>query len=181
MLSTVSKAAQKSDFISEFVESGELFSPLKFTSLEAYTFLKEIPLYEECGILCRMPDWWKKKSNSLKLSVKVGEKEPSKVGMDALLNFNAEMFFGDDKITEEEFRELLAQTGGLSFIKGKWVEVDHEKLQATLEAYEKAKELSKKGEYTIAEAMRMQINAAELLGIKEDEVNIVDQRGVCKL
>ena len=177
LLSTVSKAAQKSDFISEFVESGELFSPLKFTSKEAYTFLKEIPLYEECGILCRMPDWWKKKSNSLKLSVKVGEKEPSKVGMDALLNFNAELFFGDDQITEEEFRALLAQTSGLSFIKGKWVEVDHEKLQSTLDAYEKAKELSRNGEYTIAEAMRMQLNATELLHIKEDSVNLEVSNG----
>jgi len=177
LLSTVSKAAQKSDFISEFVESGELFSPLKFTSKEAYTFLKEIPLYEECGILCRMPDWWKKKSNSLKLSVRVGEQEPSNVGMDALLNFNVEMFFGDDKITEEELRTLLAQTSGLSFIKGKWVEVDHEKLQATLAAYEKAKELSEDGEYTIAEAMRLQLNSSEFLGIKEEIVNLEVSNG----
>ncbi|UTW68916.1 hypothetical protein KHA80_16775 [Anaerobacillus sp. HL2] len=50
LLSTVSKASQKSDFISEFVESGELFSPLKFTSKEAYTFLKRnTSLYEEAG------------------------------------------------------------------------------------------------------------------------------------
>jgi len=177
LLSTVSKAAQKSDFISGFVESGELFSPLKLTSKEAYIFLKEIPLYEECGILCRIPDWWKKKSNSLKLSVKIGEKEPSRVGMDALLKFDAELFFGDDKITEEEFRALLAQTGGLSFIKGKWVEVDHEKLQSTLDAYEKAKELSQSGEYTIAEAMRMQLSAVELLGIKEDTVSLEVSNG----
>ncbi|MBS4031494.1 MAG: DEAD/DEAH box helicase [Clostridiales bacterium] len=177
LLSTVSKAAQKSDFISELVESGELFSPLKFTSKEAYTFLKEIPLYEECGILCRMPDWWKKKSNSLKLAVKVGEQAPSKVGMEALLNFNAELYFGDDKISEEEFRSIFAQTGGLSFIKGKWVEVDHEKLQSTLEAYEKAKELAESGAYTIAEAMRMQLNAAELIGVKEDDVNLEVSNG----
>ena len=78
LLSTVSKAADKSEFISELVESGELFSPLKFTSDEAYIFLKEIPLYEECGILCRIPDWWRKKSNSFKLSVSVGDKAPSK-------------------------------------------------------------------------------------------------------
>lgn len=177
LLSTVSKAAQKSDFISEFVESGELFSPLKFTSQEAYTFLKEIPLYEESGILCRIPDWWRKKSNALRLSVKVGDKEPSKVGMDALLSFNAELFFGDDKITEDEFKALLAQTGGLSFIKGKWVEVDHEKLQSTLDAYEKAKELSENGKYTIAEAMRLKLNAAEILGIKKDDVGLEVSNG----
>lgn len=177
LLSTVSKAAQSSDLISEFVESGELFSPLKFTSKEAYTFLKEIPLYEECGILCRMPDWWKKKSNALRLAITVGEKNPSTVGMDALLNFNAALFFGDDKITEEEFRALLAETSGLYFIKGKWVDVDHAKLQSTLEAYEKAKALSESGEYSIAEAMRMQLNAAELLGIKEEDVPLEVSQG----
>ena len=87
------------------------------------------------------------------------------------------MFFGDDKITEEEFKILLAQTGGLSFIKGKWIEVDHEKLQSTLEAYEKAKELSENGEYTIAEAMRMQLNATELLDIKDDDVSLEVSNG----
>lgn len=177
LLATVSKASQKSDFISEFVESGELFSPLQFTSKEAYTFLKEIPLYEESGILCRIPDWWKKKSNSLKLSVKVGDKQPSMVGMDALLNFDAEIFFGDDKITEEEIKALLAESSGLSFIKGKWIEVDHEKLQATLAAYEKTKELTESGEYNLAEAMRLQLNAAEILDINEDDVSLEVSNG----
>ena len=177
LLSTVSKAAQKSDFISEFVESGELFSPLQFTTQEAYTFLKEIPLYEESGILCRIPDWWKKKSNSLKLSVKVGEKQPSMVGMDALLNFDAEMYFGDDKITVEEIKTLLAESSGLSFIKGKWIEVDHEKLQATLAAYEKSKKLIEKGEYNLTEAMRMQLNAADILDINEADVSLEVSNG----
>ncbi len=178
LLSTVSKAAQTSDLISEFVESGELFSPLKFTSQEAYTFLKEIPLYEECGILCRMPDWWKKKSNAFKLSIQIGDKKPSAVGLDALLSFNAALFFGEDKITEEEFKALLAQTSGLSFIKGKWVEVDHERLQSTLEAYEKAKELSESGQYSIAEAMRIQLNAEELLGIKKEDIGLEVSNGM---
>lgn len=177
LLSTVSKAAQKSDFISEFVESGELFSPLRFTSREAYTFLKEIPLYEECGILCRMPDWWKKKSNSLKLSVKVGGKEPSKIGMDALLQFDTHLFYGEEQITENELRELLAQTSGLSLFKGKWIEVDHEKLQSTLDAFEKAKQLSRSGEYTLAEAMRLQLNSAAFLGINDEQVSVEVSNG----
>ncbi|NLX90171.1 MAG: DEAD/DEAH box helicase [Firmicutes bacterium] len=177
LLSTVSKAAQQSDFISELVESGELFSPLKFTSQEAYTFLKEIPLYEECGILCRIPDWWKKKTNSIKLSLKVGEQAPAMVGVEALLSFQAELFLGDDKITEEEIKALLAQTSGLSFIKGKWVEVDHAKLQATLEAYERAKKLAEKGAFSMAEAMRLQLHAHTLLDIEEEEVSLEVSNG----
>ena len=82
LLSTVTSVAQQSELISELMESGELFSPLKFTSDEAYTFLKETPLYEEHGILCRIPDWWKKKSASLRLALKIGDKKPALLGAD---------------------------------------------------------------------------------------------------
>ncbi|MCL2323231.1 MAG: SNF2 helicase-associated domain-containing protein, partial [Oscillospiraceae bacterium] len=150
LLSTVSKASEKSDFISELVESGELFSPLKFSSSEAYTFLKEIPLYEESGILCRIPNWWKKNSNAARLSLTIGDNAPSRVGMDAILRFDPAIYLGDERITREELEELLAQTEGLSFIKGKWVEVDHEKLKALLAAYEKADEIAELGELTLA-------------------------------
>ncbi len=172
LLSTVSLTAQKSNFISNLVETGELFSPLKLTSREAYTFLTEIPLYESCGILCRIPDWWKKKSHSFKLAIKVGDKEPSRVGMDALLAFDPALYFGDDAITEEEMRALMAQTAGLSLIKGKWVEVDPEKLQKTLDAYLKAKNLKVYGEYTIAEAMRLQLNADQIFGELDEDISV---------
>jgi len=38
---------------------GEIFHPLSMTTQEAYTFLKEIQVYENAGILCRIPNWWK--------------------------------------------------------------------------------------------------------------------------
>ncbi len=172
LLSTVSKASERSDFISELVENGELFSPLKFSSKEAYIFLKEIPLYEESGILCRMPNWWKKNSNSAKLSIAVGDKAPSKIGMDAILKFKPEIYLSGEKITKEELEELLSLTNGLSFIKGKWVEVDHDKLTAILNAYEKAEELSNLGNLTLADAMRMELNPNEILGINGNEVDM---------
>lgn len=172
LLSTVSSAAETSSLISELVESGELFSPLKFSSDEAYTFLKEVPLYEDCGILCRIPDWWKGKSSSLSLAVNVGEKEPAKFGLDTLLQFNPELYFGEERITEEELRALLAETSGLSLIKGKWVEVDVDKLQATLRAYDEAKALAQTGFYTMAEAMRLQLRGDSILGLKDEDVTL---------
>ncbi len=172
LLSTVSKATDKSEFISELVESGELFSPLKFTSTEAYVFLNEIALYEDCGILCRIPDWWHKKTNSLKVSISVGDKEPAKVGLDALLSFRPELYFGSEKVSKEELDQLLTQTNGLALLKGKWVEVDHEKLTATLAAYENAMRLSENGSFTLAEAMRSQLQLTNPLQIDNEEVDI---------
>lgn len=154
LLSTVSKAADSSNFISELVESGELFSPLQFNSDEAYIFLKEIPLYETCGIMCRMPDWWKKRSNSLKMSVTIGGREPSQVGFESLISCKPSLILGGEEISKEEIETLMSQTAGLSFLKGKWIEVDHEKLKAVLEAYEKADSL---GDITLGEAMRIEL------------------------
>ena len=165
LLSTVNKASQKSTFISELVDSGEIFHPIGLTGNEAHTFLKEIPLYEEAGILCRIPNWWKNRSNSLRLSVKIGTKPPSQLGFDALVDFNAQLSIGDDKITAGELKKLLAETEGLAFIKGKWVEVDHEKLRETLQAYEQAQILMSKTDMSVLEAMRFQLNPSAMLKI----------------
>ena len=59
LLATVQRAAKESALIAGLLESGELFHPLAWSAKEAYTFLKEIPLYEQSGILCRIPNWWK--------------------------------------------------------------------------------------------------------------------------
>ncbi|QAT40648.1 DEAD/DEAH box helicase [Clostridium sp. JN-9] len=177
LMSTISKAADKSEFISQLMESGELFSPLKFTKKEAYTILKEIPIYEEAGIMCRIPNWWRKKSNSLRLSVHIGEKEPSKIGMDALLSFEPEILLGEEKISKEELKKLLLESEGLTLIKGKWVEIDKNKLSQVLEAYEKADSLSKEEGLTISEAMRMELNPEEGLGINEEYVDLQVSNG----
>ncbi|MDR2779509.1 MAG: DEAD/DEAH box helicase, partial [Synergistaceae bacterium] len=160
LLSTVSKTAEASEFISGLVESGELFSPLRFDAEEAYTFLSEVPLYEECGVVCRIPNWWKKQGR-IRVSASVGERPPSVIGLDALLSFDPAICLGDDSISREEAEALLARTNGLSFIKGKWVEVDHDRLKAAIDAFDRAAEM---GNVTFAEAMRMQLNAGGASG-----------------
>ena len=159
LLAMVSRAAEISDFISELVESGELFSPLRFSSEEAYIFLKEIPLYEACGIMCRMPDWWKKKYNTIKLSVSIGDKPPSYLGLETLLSFSPSLIIDGEQITREELERLMAQTEGLSLLKGKWVEVDHKKLGELLDAYDRLSETS--DDVTFAEAMHMQMGITD--------------------
>ena len=172
LLSTVNKAAEKSEFISEMVENGEIFHPLKLSADEAYIFLKEIPLYEESGILCRIPKWWKNKSKSLGMSVTIGDVKKSKLNFDALVDFNANLQLAGEDITAEEIRKLLSEAEGLSFIKGKWVEVDHKKLKETLEAYEKAQEYSKKGGMNVLEAMRFELDINKTLEINDENINL---------
>jgi len=47
LLTTVHRAAERSPLISELLETGELFHPLAWSSKEAFSFLKEIPVYED--------------------------------------------------------------------------------------------------------------------------------------
>ena len=82
LLSAVGRVANESAFISQLVESGELFSPLRFNEEETYQFLKETPLYEKQGVICRIPDFWKKKRKTA-IKVTIGDTKPSSIGMDA--------------------------------------------------------------------------------------------------
>lgn len=170
LLSTVKLAAEKSELVAELIETGELFHPLAWDENDTYVFLKEVPVYEECGILCRIPNWWKTKSGP-RLDVRIGDTPPSLVGMDGLLGFNVQILLGDLEISPDEAKKILEESSGLAFIKNKWVAVDHEKLKQTLEAYEKARELMKRG-FSISEALRMQLHPEMLLDGAAQNVDI---------
>lgn len=172
LLATVQLAAKESPLISGLLESGELFHPLAWSAQEAYTFLKEIPLYEKSGILCRIPDWWKGNTAGMKLRITVGDDQPSYVGMDALLNFDPQLFLGDTPVSPEEARRLLLSAEGLAFIKNKWVAVDPEKLRQTLAAYEEAQELMKAGDFNLRDALRLQLNPGAALHMPGEDGSI---------
>lgn len=169
LLSSVNKAMSQSKLIAGLVDSGELFQPLRLTQEETYTFLKEVELYEECGIQCRIPDWWKKKHRNFKVIVKVGEKEPSKVGYDSLMQFDSSLSLGGESLTQLEVETLLREAEGLRLIKGKWVEVNHGKLESLLDAYRKAQQMSGR-DYTLAEAMRLQLDVRDTLQLDEEGI-----------
>jgi len=164
LLVTVDDAALKSELVANLRDSGELFSPLAWSSKEAFVFLRETPIYEEAGILCRIPNWWKKKTAAITIQVSIGKKPPSMVGMDALLDFSPRLMIGDTEISEKEARRLLNESEGLAFLKNKWVALDPEKLRQTLEAFEKANELNSEEGITLLEAMRFSMNPQKLLG-----------------
>ena len=177
LLTTVHQAASESQFLSGVLDSGEIFHPLALSTGEAYTVLKEIPIYEQAGILCRIPNWWKNRAAGLRLNIQIGEARPSSLGMDAILDFNAGLLLGSAPISEEEARRLLDESEGLAFIKGKWVEVDREKLEQTLRAYEKAEKLMAQEDLTLREAMRLQLDADRALGLSEEDIEVEVSQG----
>ena len=174
LLSTVYRASEQSELIKDMIDNGELFHPLAWTSKDAYIFLNEIPIYEESGILCRIPDWWKGKGSSPKLNFNLGDKKPSLLGMDAILSLSSAILIDGMQISHAEAKKLLEESEGLAFLKNKWVPVDHEKLKKVLDAYEKAEELMGQG-FSIREALQLQMNPGKLSfidDIDEDDFSI---------
>jgi non-specific serine/threonine protein kinase len=171
LLSSVSKAADKSALIGGLVESGELFSPLKFEPDDAYAFLREVPLYEECGVVCRIPDFWKRRSKS-RLSLSLGSEKSSELGLESILAFSPCMYFNDVEFSREELEALLGEENGLAFLKGKWVEVNKERITqilATLDSLEERDGL------TFAEALRMQAGIDDVAEDREDtEISVTN-------
>ncbi|MCI5222401.1 MAG: DEAD/DEAH box helicase, partial [Candidatus Electrothrix sp. AR4] len=168
LLSTVHKAAGESELITDLLESNDLFSPLAWDSQEAHTFLQEVPLYEEAGILCRIPDWWHTKGAGVSVKISLGDRTPAMVGITALLDFTPRLMLGDEELSPDEIQRLLDQVEGLAFIKNKWVTVDQKRLQQTLAAYEEAKKLTENEGLTLAEAMRLQLHPEAMLSEQAD-------------
>ena len=75
LLSCLNKVSEISDMLGGFVESGEMFHPLKFSADEAYEFLKKVPEIEGLGIMCRVPNWWRKRYSQVYLNVTLGSKK----------------------------------------------------------------------------------------------------------
>lgn len=151
LLGCLNRAAEVSDLIAGFMETGEMFHPLKLSAQEAYVFLKQVEAIEAVGILCRIPNWWKKKYATVTMSVRMGEKKPSILGFDALISLQPELEVGGTTLTRADIQMLLSQTEGLAFLKGKWVEVDHAKLKALLTRMETLPE-----EMTLMDTLRME-------------------------
>ena len=171
LLATVHLAAGQSPLLAQLLDTGELFHPLAWSAAQAFSFLKEVAVFENCGILCRIPNWWQGKPTSVGINISFGDTKPSFVGMDEILNFNVRLVLGDSEISLQEANRLLQESEGLAFIKNKWVAVDAEKLKQTLEAYEKAKKMMAEQGLSLKEAMRLQLTPEKLLDASAAKVN----------
>ena len=156
LLSPVQKAAEKSGFVRELVDSSRIFKPLPWTPAEAYRFLKDAPACEEAGVVVRLPDWWKGgRPPRPRVSVRVGENRGAGLGADTLLDFSVERTLDGEPLTEAEWESLLNAADGLALVRGKWVEVDPEKMREALAHWRKVEKLSQRGGVTFFEGMRM--------------------------
>lgn len=112
-------AAEISPLINEFLESGEMMHPL----------------LEEEGILCRIPNWWKRRGSSVRISIQLDKSTDVFFGLNSLLKIKPALTVDGIPLTPEEVQRLLTETTGFAQIKGKWIEVDKKFIQELLNVW----------------------------------------------
>ena len=136
LLACLNDVADQVPMIAELMENGNLFHPIRLTSMEAFTLLKSVPIIEKNGIRCRVPNWWKKKYSSVNLNVTVGNTQPSLFGFASILQTQPSLVVNGKPLTKAEISAMLKMEEGLAFLKGQWVEINHTRLKQLLEQME---------------------------------------------
>ena len=156
LLVPLQRAAEQVPWLNELVDSGAVYEAMAWTPAEAHQFLQAIPAFEAAGLVVRVPDWWRaRRPPRPEVSVRVGDKKPSALGTDALLDFSVGVALGDDKLTAAEVRELMASSGGLVRLRGQWVELDRERLRQVLDHWERVRRQAEEGGLSFLEGMRL--------------------------
>ncbi len=163
LLSPVQRASELSPLIRELVDTGDLYHPLAWSPAHAYGFLREIPLYEQSGVIVRIPDWWRKRARP-RVAVSIGSREPKAFGVETLLDFKLEVALGDEPLSKKELRDLMQAGDGLLLLKGQWVEVDRERLAEALAHWQKVESGIARGGVSFVEGMRLLAGAPTDLG-----------------
>src|SRR5271154_3734949 len=161
LLVPVQRAAEKCAWLKAMVNAGEIYHPLRWSSAQAVAFLKAVPTLEGAGVVLRMPaSWSKNRPAHPRVKGTVGGKLPPQVGMDALLDFQMAVTLDGETLSEADIKRLLAHSEGLAFIRGKWVEVDHDRLARTLEQFEAIERRAAAEGLSFSEAMRLLAGAS---------------------
>ena len=164
LLLPVKRATEQCEWLRSMVDSGELYHPLRWTPSEALQLLNDVPKLESAGVIVRVPGRWRSARPSRpKVSAKVGDKPPSEFGVEAMLDFRVEVSLDGESLTEEETAKLLAGGSGLHYVRGRWVEVDADKLARLLEQFHAAEKAVADSGVSFGYAMRL-LSGAEVPG-----------------
>ena len=156
LLEPVQRAATRSPLLRELVDSGDVYRPLAFTPDDAFRFLEDIPVFEESGVVVRVPDWWAaKRPPRPQVQVTVGSRAPAGLGTDALLDFDVRVTLDGHTLTRAEIEQIASASAGLALIRGKWTELDPARLREALDHWKKIQASAGRDGLGFVEGMRL--------------------------
>jgi non-specific serine/threonine protein kinase len=89
------------------------------------------------------------------VTVRIGEATGNLLGADSLLDFKVQMSLEGEPLTESELKAILQSASGLVLLKGKWVEVDRDKLQEVMDHWKKVEAAGGPGGMPLLEGLRL--------------------------
>ncbi len=170
LLFPIQRATELLPWVDEMLLTKEIYKPIAFTAQKAYQLLKDTSVLEQCGIILRLPNWWKQRPRP-KAVVKIGDNKPKGLGLDAIVSFNVKIALGDISLTDEDIKFLLNSDDDFIFFKGQWVEIDKQKLQQILDHWNLHQGNTQDGEMNFAKAMRLLSNMPNDNDIDHNSIN----------
>jgi SNF2 family DNA or RNA helicase len=156
LLLPVQRASETCQWLKTLVDAGEIFHPLRWTPNEAIQLLRDVPHLESAGVVVRMPATWRaNRPPRPQVSAQIGGKAPTGLGQDALLDFQMEVTLDGERLTAAEIQELLEKSDGLALVRGRWVEVDQERLRRMLEHFREVERTATENGLGFREAVRL--------------------------
>ena len=134
----------------------------------AYTFLREAaPVLDQAGFGLLVPPWWNKPGWRLGARLRIkpataraGEANQKGIlTLENLVDYRWELSIGDTSLTEEEFRSLAALKSPLVHIRGQWVQLDAQQVEAAIRFWEKQ---ALEGQMSLLEAARLELDGESL-------------------
>ncbi|HEX6386658.1 MAG TPA: DEAD/DEAH box helicase, partial [Anaerolineae bacterium] len=149
---------------------------------EAYRFLRDCaPQLQRAGFGLLVPPWWNKPGTRLGVRLKLGSTSQlmgqvvtgrSHMNLDNLVRFRWQLSLGDTALTREEFDALVALKSPLVQIRGQWVQLDPEQIEAAIRFWEQ-QELE--GTLSLHEALRLGLDGDDAHdGLPVDGVELDD-------
>jgi SNF2 family DNA or RNA helicase len=132
----------------------------------AYTFLTETAwLLQQAGFGVLLPAWWTRKGTRQRLTARATVRSPSMqsssgLSLDTIVQFDWEVALGEERLSRQEMEALALLKVPLVKIRGQWVQVDSEAIQAALDFWRK----KDAGEITALEVVRMALGMTKAPG-----------------
>jgi SNF2 family DNA or RNA helicase len=132
----------------------------------AHVFLSSTAwLLEQAGFTVLLPAWWTRKGTKQHLSVQAEVNSPllqssSGMSLSQIVKFDWKVALGDDVLTLEELRRLARLKVPLVKVRGQWVQIHAEEIEALLALMEKRAS----GQATLREVVQMALGAGTAPG-----------------
>jgi SNF2 family DNA or RNA helicase len=148
-----------------------------FSNQDAFTFLREVaPTLEESGFGVLAPPWWNRPGARLGVRLRMWGKGGGAGGVAAglvsfenLINYRWEIALGSETLSRQEFEAMVALKTPLVQVRGQWVRLDPDQIEAAIRFWEKG---SQQSEIGLLDALQLSLSAEQAEGLPVEDVQM---------